>query len=85
MKKIIIEMENGDVMKGELYPEVAPITVENFEKLASESVHINSVKVEDKEDATMVMLEARIPRRVNVEDVIQDLCKCSIVREFKGI
>ncbi len=34
MKKVIIEMENGDVMKGELYPEIAPITVENFEKLA---------------------------------------------------
>lgn len=28
--KIIIEMEDGDVMKGELYPEIAPITVENF-------------------------------------------------------
>lgn len=31
--KIIIEMEDGGVMKGELYPEVAPITVENFLKL----------------------------------------------------
>ena len=30
---IEIEMENGEVMKGELYPEVAPITVENFLKL----------------------------------------------------
>lgn len=28
--KIIIEMEDGDIMKGELYPEVAPLTVENF-------------------------------------------------------
>lgn len=28
-----IEMENGKVMKGELYPEVAPITVENFVNL----------------------------------------------------
>ena len=35
MEKVLIEieMENGDVMKGELYPEVAPITVENFLKL----------------------------------------------------
>ncbi|MEG0277232.1 MAG: peptidylprolyl isomerase [Coprobacillus sp.] len=31
--KFEIEMENGKVMKGELYPEVAPITVENFVKL----------------------------------------------------
>ena len=32
MEKVLIEieMENGDVMKGELYPEVAPITVKNF-------------------------------------------------------
>ncbi len=35
MKKIRIEMENGGVMTGELYPEIAPLTVENFEKLAS--------------------------------------------------
>lgn len=34
MKKIVtIEMENGDIMKAELYPEIAPITCENFEKL----------------------------------------------------
>lgn len=34
MKKVIIEMENGGVMKGELYEDIAPITVDNFEKLA---------------------------------------------------
>ena len=28
--KIAIEMEDGGVMKWELYPEIAPITVENF-------------------------------------------------------
>ena len=39
MKKVIIEMENGDVMKGELYPEIAPITVANFEKLANEGFY----------------------------------------------
>ena len=30
MKKFIIEMENGDIMKAELYPEIAPNTVNNF-------------------------------------------------------
>ena len=35
MKTFIIEMEDGGVMKGELYPEIAPETVANFEKLAN--------------------------------------------------
>ena len=35
MKTVTIEMENGNVMKGELYEDLAPITVENFEKLAN--------------------------------------------------
>ncbi len=33
MTNIEIEMLNGDVIKAELYPEVAPITVENFVRL----------------------------------------------------
>ncbi len=33
MKYVKIEMENGDIMRGELYPEIAPKTVENFIKL----------------------------------------------------
>ena len=32
MKKFIIEMEDGGLMKGELYPEIAPETVKNFEE-----------------------------------------------------
>ena len=36
---ITITMENGDVMRGELYPEIAPITAENFEKLAGEKFY----------------------------------------------
>ena len=39
MIKVIIEMENGDVMRGELYPEVAPKTVENFVKLANDGFY----------------------------------------------
>ena len=27
---VTIEMENGDIMKAELYPEIAPNTVKNF-------------------------------------------------------
>ena len=39
MKKVIIEMENGGVMTGELYEDIAPISVENFEKLANEKFY----------------------------------------------
>ncbi|MBQ8563752.1 MAG: peptidylprolyl isomerase [Firmicutes bacterium] len=35
MKKVIFEMAGGGVMTGQLYPETAPISVENFEKLAN--------------------------------------------------
>ena len=38
-KKIKITMENGDVIDAELYPEVAPKTVENFIKLAKEGFY----------------------------------------------
>lgn len=36
---IKIEMENGDVMELELYPDVAPITVENFKSLVENSFY----------------------------------------------
>ncbi len=36
---IVIEMENGKEIKLELYPEKAPITVANFEKLVSEGFY----------------------------------------------
>ncbi|MBR5552299.1 MAG: peptidylprolyl isomerase, partial [Clostridia bacterium] len=38
-KTVIIEMENGKKMTLELYPDIAPITVENFVKLASEGFY----------------------------------------------
>lgn len=39
-KKIVtIEMENGDIMKAELYPDIAPETVANFEKLIEDKFY----------------------------------------------
>lgn len=32
-------MENGGIMKGELYPEIAPETVKNFEELANKGFY----------------------------------------------
>lgn len=36
---ITITMENGDVMKGELYPDIAPNTVNNFVSLAKKGFY----------------------------------------------
>ena len=36
---VTITMENGGVIKLELYPEIAPITVENFEKLVKDGFY----------------------------------------------
>ena len=35
MKRFTITMENGDVMTGELYEDIAPLSVSNFEALAN--------------------------------------------------
>lgn len=39
MKEFMIEMENGGVMEGELYEDIAPETVANFVKLATEGFY----------------------------------------------
>ncbi len=39
MKTFVIEMEDGSVMSGELYEDIAPKSVENFEKLANSSFY----------------------------------------------
>lgn len=36
---VTITMENGDTIKAELYPDIAPITVENFVKLVKEGFY----------------------------------------------
>ena len=36
---VVIEMENGKKIKIELYPEIAPITVENFERLVNDGFY----------------------------------------------
>ena len=39
MSKAIITMEDGGVIELELYPEIAPITVKNFEELAGKGFY----------------------------------------------
>jgi len=39
MKHFTITMENGKEMKGELYEDIAPISAENFEKLANKGFY----------------------------------------------
>lgn len=39
MKIVKIEMENGDVMRGELYPDIAPETVKNFVTLVEKGFY----------------------------------------------
>ena len=36
---VTIEMENGDIMKAELYPEIAPNTVNNFISLVKKGYY----------------------------------------------
>ncbi|MEE3362198.1 MAG: peptidylprolyl isomerase [Anaerovoracaceae bacterium] len=43
MKIFTIEMENGDIMKGELYEDIAPETVANFEKIANSGMYDGTI------------------------------------------
>ena len=52
---VTIEMENGDIMKAELYPEIAPNTVNNFISLIQKGYYdglifhrvINDLKIQN--------------------------------------
>ena len=39
MQYVIIEMENGDIMKAELYPDIAPVSVNNFISLIQKNFY----------------------------------------------
>lgn len=39
MNYVVIEMENGKTMKGELYPDIAPETVKNFKELVEKGFY----------------------------------------------
>lgn len=43
MKIVRIEMENGDVMRAELYPEIAPETVQNFISLVEKEFYDGTI------------------------------------------
>ena len=53
-----------------------------FEKLIAESAHINNLKIEEVDGRTYILLKIKIPRNVNIEDLMHELCDCCIVREF---
>ena len=40
---VTFTMENGDVMKAELYPEIAPNTVNNFISLVKKGSHLHQL------------------------------------------
>mgnify|MGYP000417661984 CR=1 FL=1 len=43
---VTFEMENGDIMKAELYPEIAPNTVNNFISLVQTDSTMDSSSTE---------------------------------------
>ena len=51
---VTIEMENGDIIKAELYPEIAPNTVNNFISLVNKPVSADRDTASTANSPTMV-------------------------------
>ena len=68
---VIIEMENGKQIKLELYPEKAPITVENFLKLVSAGFYkkIDLITLSSLEQSPALSSETLFRENVNKEKV----------------
>ena len=56
---IEIEMENGGIIKAELYPDVAPITVENFVYMKQLALLSPTTKVFSNMEPTMIYYEPK--------------------------
>ena len=54
-KNILITMKNGDQIKAELYPEIAPETVENFLNLTEKKRRIISMCFVNEEKIGLVI------------------------------
>ena len=72
---VTIEMENGDIMKAELYPEIAPNTVKNFIDL------INNMDISKYDITVMSIWDYGVRKK----DLRKDVKYKSIFPNIKGI
>ena len=66
---VVIEMENGAVIKLELCPEAAPITVKNFEKLVSEGFY-DGLTFHRIMEGFMMKIMYEVPSRDDIKKII---------------